>query len=613
MVLSRTLAGLAIGGLLAAGAAAQQARVIVGFKPGAATLREQAMSVAASRETVAALAQRRAERLAAHARVGLTAGRVITATEQVVRARGIDGATLAARLAAHPDVAYAEPDRRYRALYRPNDPLFAAGPASGRGPDVGQWYLRSPDALFRSAINAEAAWDLVRASPAVIVAVLDTGVLADHSDLAGAVLPGFDMVSDVDTANDGDARDANAGDPGDWVTPEEDADTAGPFGDCGADDSSWHGTQVAGIIAANAGNGQGIAGVAFGARILPVRVLGKCGGSTSDIAAGMYWAAGIDQPGQPASRTPARVLNLSLGSSGPCPTSYRLAAEAITARGVVLVGAAGNSAGHATGSPANCPGFIAVAGLRHAGSKVGFSDLGGEITISAPGGNCINIGPGEPCLYPIATTTNSGTRGPVAGGSTWSDSFNRSVGTSFAAPLVAGTVALMLSARPELTPAEVRSALRRGARPFPTTGADNGTDPTPVTPCVTPSFVDQLQCYCTTALCGAGMLDAAAAVRAAQSSPNAEENANRLFDFAERNYADYFSSVPFRGTYAPFVYRYYPATGIYLGVVVQEHPGYVLSGVYVMGGPFGGTPVYKGLVSDYIALSAGSPAAWGLR
>ena len=232
----------------------------------------------------------------------------------------------------------------------------------------------------------------------------------------------------------------------------------------------------------------------------------------------MLWAAGIDQAGLPGSTTPAKVLNLSLGGGGSCTTAYQDTINEVTARGAVVVAAAGNSAGRAVGTPANCPGVIGVAGVRHAGTKVGFSDLGPEIAIAAPGGNCVNIEQGQPCLYPILTTSNSGFSAPVAGGSIYTDSFNISVGTSFATPMVAATAALILSVRPDLSPAQVKTALQLGARPFPTSGADNGTDPTPVT-CQPPSSQEQLQCYCVTGLCGAGMLDVSAALAAADALP----------------------------------------------------------------------------------------------
>ncbi len=163
------------------------------------------------------------------------------------------------------------------------------------------------------------------------------------------------------------------------------------------------------------------------------------------------------------------------------------------------------------GSPASCPGVIGVAALRHAGSKVGFSDVGPEISISAPGGNCVNAS--GACLYPILTTVDSGATAPVS--PTYSDSFNPSLGTSFSSPLVAATAALMLSVQPSLTPAAVRAAIRASARPFPASGLP--PDPTTGTlvACHAPDGVVQDQCYCTTTTCGAGMLDAGAAVRAA--------------------------------------------------------------------------------------------------
>jgi serine protease len=175
----------------------------------------------------------------------------------------------------------------------------------------------------------------------------------------------------------------------------------------------------------------------------------------------------------------------------------------------VVVAAAGNSEGLAAGSPANCPGVIGVAALRHFGSKVGFSDVGPEISIAAPGGNCVNAS--GACLYPILTTVDSGTTVPVS--PTYSDSFNPSLGTSFSSPLVSATAALMLSVQPSLKPDEVRAAIQASARPFPTS-----LPPDPVTgalvACHAPNGVVQDQCYCTTTTCGAGMLDAGAAVRA---------------------------------------------------------------------------------------------------
>ena len=453
-------------------------------------------------------------------------GATVADRVEVLHAKGMGSDALAAQLAREPDVEYAVPDRIRQHYAAPDDSLYQSGPpvsgATG-GPVSGQWYLRAPSGDVRSAVDLEAAWDVSYGLASVVVAVIDTGVRFDHPDLLpvaqlGSLLPGYDMISDTSFSNDGNGRDADASDPGDWLTAAEAAARCGPT--CSASDSSWHGTQTSGIIAALTNNGAGMAGVARRVRVLPVRVLGKGGGFDSDIIAGMRWAAGLSVAGVPTNTTPARVLNLSLGSFERCGAAYADAIAEITAAGALVVASAGNSAGHAVSVPANCPGVLAVAALRHAGSKVGFSDIGPEIGISAPGGNCINIGPGQACLFPILTTSNSGTTVPVSavsGGAIYTDSFNTSLGTSFAAPIVAGTAALMISANPTLTPGQLRSVMQQTARPFPTTGAEDPTQPT-INQCFAPlpigfTQTDQLQCYCSTGTCGAGMLDAGAAMR----------------------------------------------------------------------------------------------------
>ncbi len=495
-----------------------QARVIVKFKADSALLRKQTLS---ANDQHAALAQT----LAGRTGLSLRSGAGVADRTQVIFASGMSSAQLAARLARESDVEYAVVDQRRHRFTPPNDPLYASG-LGGSGPTVGQWYLRAPVGDVQSSINVETAWTITTGSPSVVVAVLDTGVRFDHADLqrvgtGGNLLPGYDMISDVPVGNDGDGRDADPSDPGDWLTQAEIDQVGGPFEGCtsGPENSSWHGTQVSGLIGALTGNGVGMASVGRNVRVLPVRVLGKCGGFDSDIIAGMRWAAGLNVPGVPDNATRARVLNMSLGSDGACTAAYRDAVAEVKATGAIIVASAGNSAGHAVSTPANCPGVIGVAGLRHVGSKVGFSDLGPEISISAPAGNCVNVGPGDACLYPILTTSNGGTTVPFAANSIYTDSFNTTLGTSFSAPLVAGTAALMLSAQPSLTPAEVLALLKQSARAFPTTGASNG-DGTTVPQCTAPQFdannnpVDQSQCYCTSTTCGAGMLDAGAAVLA---------------------------------------------------------------------------------------------------
>lgn len=488
------------------------ARVIVKFKNSANTVRMHALSSGASASETATALESRTKSLGLRVGRSLSAGRALDERTQVVRASGMSSKALAFRLSQDADVEYAEVDHRRRRFALPNDPLYAQGPAvvdGTGGPIVGQWYLREPKGEVASSINAPVAWDVSTGATDIVVAVLDTGVRGEHPELVGRLLPGYNMVSDVLASNDGIGRSANPADPGDWVTSEEANDRLGPFFQCDVSDSSWHGTATASLIGAATHNGAGMAGVAWGPKILPVRVLGKCSGSDSDILAGMRWAAGLSVPGVPTNPNPARILNMSLGGEGSCSRGYIDVINAMANRSqpTIVVAAAGNTTGQAVNTPANCPGVIGVAGLRHIGTKVGFSDLGPEISISAPGGNCVNIERGSPCLYPIITAGNTGTKGPVA--SNYSDSFAISVGTSFSSPLVAGTVALMLSVQPNLTPTEIKSLLQKSARPFPNPPSGSTT---PI--CGTPDGSDQLECHCTTTTCGAGMLDATAALNA---------------------------------------------------------------------------------------------------
>jgi serine protease len=472
-----------------------EARVIVKFKDDARATHAQI--AATSRD-----GPRRAQAMSGRMGLGLRDGRQIDRRTQQLRASGISSAKLAQQLAAQPDVEYAEVDRRNFVHAAPNDPLYPAGQAAAT-PAVGQWYLRAPDSTQVSAINAEGAWDLATGA-GVVVAVLDTGVRADHPDLTAKLLPGYDFVTNTTVANDGDARDNSPVDPGDWI---EASDQTGILSTCSITDSSWHGTQTAGLVGAARQNGIGISGSGADVMVLPVRVLGKCGGFDSDIIAAMRWAGGLAVAGVPTNANPAKVLNLSFGSDGACGATYTSTIAELNAAGVVVVVSAGNE-GLATSSPANCPGAIGVAGLRHSGTKVGYSSLGPTVSIAAPAGNCVGAGV---CQYPLITTTNSGTKGP--GTNTYSDGNDPSLGTSFASPLVAGTVALMISANPAITPAEVLTVLKSTARPFPTGG---------VPACHAPTNVAQSsECYCTTSTCGAGMLDARAAVALAPNPPPA--------------------------------------------------------------------------------------------
>ena len=499
-------------------ASAGDGRVIVKFRTGAVSLQPHVLSGTRSVAQASILGRRLG--------LPLVGGPVISDRTHVVTMAGTSSEALAAKLAQDSDVEYAVPDQRRHAFAAPNDPRYASG-LGGRGPASGQWYLRAPAGAVQASIDAESAWAVTHGDPSVVVAVLDTGVRYDHPDLkevvdGGNLLNGYDMVSDTTVANDGNGRDNDASDPGDWLTAAE-LGAGGAFSDCHSDpvNSSWHGTQTSGLIAAITDNGVGMASVGRTIRVLPVRVLGKCGGLDSDIIAGMRWAAGLPVAGLPENLNPANVINLSLGGSGACSRAYIDAIQEVTQAGALVVISAGN-AGQAVSSPANCPGALAVAGLQHTGAKVGFSDLGPEVAISAPAGNCVTETGG--CQYPILTTTNAGTTTPVANNASYTDGVNFSLGTSFSAPLVSATAALMLAAHPGLTPLQLRLLLQSSARPFATTGAITGTGSPPAGACTSPQYrtdgtpVDQLQCYCSTGTCGAGMLDAGAAVRAAAAA-----------------------------------------------------------------------------------------------
>ncbi len=343
----------------------------------------------------------------------------------------IEAQALMHRLAADRNVDHVELDRRHTIAAIPNDPRFGE-----------QWGLSGT-----YGINATEAWE--NASGAgVVVAVLDTGI-ASHSDLNANVLPGYDFIDDIEVANDGDGRDDDASDPGDWVT----ANQCG--GSHGAQNSSWHGTHVAGTIAAVANNSKGVAGVAPGARIVPVRVLGRCGGYTSDIADAIVWAAGGHVPGVPANANPAEVINLSLGGAGTCGSTMQNAINSATGKGATLVIAAGNSNSNVgNASPANCNNVIAVAasdsvGKRSVWSSSQQSNHGPLVDVAAPGSS-------------ILSTLNNGSKGPAG------ESYASYGGTSMAAPHVAGVVALVQQvSNPVRTPTEIEALIKATVSPFP--------------------------------------------------------------------------------------------------------------------------------------------------
>ncbi|MCK9689580.1 S8 family serine peptidase [Scleromatobacter humisilvae] len=547
-------------------------RVIVKFRERSSILSTSTSAASAS----TAAGPQKASVMSARLGVALSDGRALGARTQVMTSTGMSSSALVAALNADSDVEWAQVDRRrFAQAAAVNDLLYPDG-QSIDAPQSGQWYLRAAYSEtvpvmgangqitptvenVVSGINIEPAWAITHGSSSIVIGDVDTGI-TQHPDLDSKMLTGYDFIgwgasnriyglglansSDaIATANDGNLADPDPSDPGDYVTAAENSNSSGPFYKCNDADfpddppgsavavnSSWHGTQTASILGAATNNGAGMAGTGYDTPVIAARALGKCGGYDSDIIAAALWSGGIAVANVPANAHPARVINMSLGSSGNCATDAPAYVDAFTAlrnKGVIVVAAAGNDEGLSVAVPANCqpatsdtnktPLVIAVAGLRHAGTKVGFSDIGPEVTIAAPGGNCVNtnVTAATPCLYPIITAINSGATAPVANGGIYSDGVNHiSLGTSFATPMVAGTVALMLSAAPNLTNQQVIDILKSTARPFPTV-----SDTTPQPPvCTVPasgSTTTQDECICTTSTCGAGMLDAGRAVIAA--------------------------------------------------------------------------------------------------
>ncbi len=350
-------------------------------------------------------------------------------------------AAIGRKLAATSAVLSAEPDTL----------VFPTRVPSDDGYTNFAWHL-SPVAGGNYGANLPSAWDITTGAPGVITAIIDTGGLLSHEDLAGRTPsgnPGYDMIGDIAKSNDGDGRDPDPSDPGDYVTQAESS------GACQSHDSTWHGSHVAGTIGARANNGKGMAGINWESPILHIRALGKCGGYISDIADGLRWAAGLQVSGLPLNPNPARVLNLSLGGSGSCSSYFQDAVDDAVALGAVVVVAAGNENRNASNStPGNCANVITVAATAQNGSRASYSNYGAAIELAAPGGDTSL----DSAVY---SSVNSGRFGPEA------DSYDFYQGTSMATPHVAGIASLMLSANPNLSNGDVLSILLSTATAFP--------------------------------------------------------------------------------------------------------------------------------------------------
>ena len=326
--------------------------------------------------------------------------------------------SLQSALEARPDVAYAEPNRWYHAFAAPNDKLYPL-----------QWDAQ--------AMNLPTAWNTTTGK-AVTVGVVDTGIV-QHPDLLPKILPGLDLVTD--------------GTPNTFDTdPTDEGGT------------EYHGSHVSGTVAAATNNAQGIAGVSWGAKILPVRVLGKDGGSSANILIGTLWAAGYDftKQGLPANPNPARVINLSLGGQGACSQSEQDVFDYLAQQGVIVVAAAGNEDQDATNSsPANCKNVITVGAIGPDGRRAPYSNYGSRIDVMAPGGDSslkIKVGTTElpgGILSTVADDTAPGTYG-----------YALLDGTSMAAPHVAGLIALMKGEQPDLTVSQALAKLKATSTPL---------------------------------------------------------------------------------------------------------------------------------------------------
>ena len=306
-----------------------------------------------------------------------------------------------------------------------------------------QWGLTSDS----YGINATGAWSRSTGKD-ITVAVIDSGVLSAHPDLENNLLPGYDFISDPWISRDDDGRDADPSDNGDGA----DADVCSQGSE--AQPSSWHGSHVAGIIAASTNNERGVAGIAPNARILPVRALGRCGGTSTDIIDALTWASGGHVNGVPDNDNPAQVINMSLGGEGVCPAFYQKAIDAAVERGSIIVAAAGNEDVDASGvAPAGCQNVITVGATGATGARSFYSNYGSVVDVSAPGGDP-NTDDG------IASTVDKSETSPEE------PAYGYMMGTSQAAPHVSGTLALLRAIDPALTTEEATTLLQNTSTPL---------------------------------------------------------------------------------------------------------------------------------------------------
>jgi len=315
----------------------------------------------------------------------------------------------------------------------PNDQLYQR-----------QWILDSPESTVAS-VNMTQAWEITTGSPEVVVAVIDTGILFDHSDLTNRLLMGYDFVAGLNEApetiipvqsqdnylkaHDGDGRDLDPTDPGDGVDLAFQDYMKSLGFDCPLANSTWHGTAMASLLAANGNDGVGMTGVDWQAKVLPVRAIGRCGGNRSDLLDAIRWAAGVEDPNLPPNPNPARIINLSLGIDDVCGPADQIAINDAVRAGAIIVAAVGNhgrNTDDVPSAPADCRHVIGVSAINADGSRAKYSNYGDDADIAAPGGD---LGFGEERKVLVAT--NEGVTQPIPG-----STHRYTTGTSVAAPLV---------------------------------------------------------------------------------------------------------------------------------------------------------------------------------
>jgi serine protease len=362
-------------------------------------------------------------RLAAQSRQGRRSALAAGTPASALTQRQLKSATVQAikRLRADPSVAYAEPNYIRRPQAVPVDQYYRL-----------QWHY--------PLINLPAAWDITTGSSSVRVAVVDTGVLVNHPDLQGQLLPGYDFITDAARARDGNGPDNN---------PDDAGDTNGPGGA-----SSFHGTHVAGTIAAASNTTQGVAGVAWGARIMPVRVLGVGGGTSFDISNGVLWAARLTNSSGTLPAQRADIINLSLGG-GSFSQAEQNVYDQVRAAGVIVVAAAGNESTTQLSYPASYNNVISVSAVGIRKTLASYSNSGTAVDVAGPGGDSGDVN-GDGYQDLVLSTVGDDSSGQTVYG------YGLKAGTSMATPHVAGVLALMKSVNPALTPADIDTLLAAG-------------------------------------------------------------------------------------------------------------------------------------------------------